>query len=224
MKSTVSSFSSLSRFCLVGIACGVMVGPAAAVNVLLNADFEDPVLAGGDTFGSPGWAAFGPGTYTAHSSILPGVGAQSGANVFKMFGTSGIFQQFSTAAGQVWNGGAWILNFSGDQMGGGQVAAVNIEWIQADGSSQSAITPFISNGTFTAASGVDRWTLQTITGTAPADAAFVRFVLITGDFLPGGPGGAPFYDNAFLEAVPEPSSSALLGLGGLMLVGIRRRK
>ena len=60
--------------------------------------------------------------------------------------------------------------------------------------------PFISNGTFTAADApVDVWTLQTITGPAPADAAFARFVVITGDFLPGGPGGAPFYDDAFFE-------------------------
>jgi hypothetical protein len=84
-------------------------------------------------------------------------------------------------------------------MGGGQVAAVNIEWIQADGVTQSTIIPFISNGTFTAASPQNVWTLQTITGDAPDDAAFARFVVITGDFLPGGPGGAPFYDDAFFE-------------------------
>jgi len=93
-----------------------------------------------------------------------------------------------------------MKNSSADQMANGQVAAVNIEWIQADGSTQSTITPFISNGTFTAATApVDTWTLQTITGVAPADAAFARFVVITGDFQPGGPGGAPFYDDAFFE-------------------------
>ena len=102
------------------------------------------------------------------------------------------------------------MNSSLDQMAGGQVAAVNIEWIQADGNTQSTIIPFISNGTFTAASPVDTWTLQTITGVAPADAAFARFVVITGDFLPGGPGGAPFYDEAFFEisgTIPVEDSS-----------------
>ena len=56
------------------------------------------------------------------------------------------------------------------------------------------------DGTFTAADApADTWTLQTITGEAPADAAFARFVVITGDFQPGGPGGAPFFDDAFFE-------------------------
>ena len=86
-----------------------------------------------------------------------------------------------------------------DPMANGQVAAVNIEWIKADGTN-SDILPFISNGTFTAADApVDVWTQQTITGPAPDDVAFARLVIITGDFLPGGPGGAPFYDDAFFE-------------------------
>jgi hypothetical protein len=51
---------------------------------------------------------------------------------------------------------------------------------------------------------MDVWTLQTITGDAPDDAAFARFVVITGDFdsANGGPGGAPFYDDAFFEMLP----------------------
>jgi hypothetical protein len=54
------------------------------------------------------------------------------------------------------------------------------------------------------------WTLQTVTGEAPADAAYARFVLITGDFQPGGPGGAPFFDDAyFLKQVPETVVPAL---------------
>ncbi len=66
-------------------------------------------------------------------------------------------------------------------------------WLKAD-MTNSDITPFISNGTFTAADApVDVWTLQTITGDAPADAAFARLVLITGDItqidLPTGASG-----------------------------------
>ena len=102
------------------------------------------------------------------------------------------------------------MNFHGDPMGGGQVAAVNIEWIKADGTTNSSIIPFISNGTFTAAAPRDIWTLQPISGVAPADAAFARLVVITGDFLPGGPGGAPFYDDAFLDrdtAVPTQAAN-----------------
>ena len=73
------------------------------------------------------------------------------------------------------------------------------------------IIPFISNGTFTAASPQNVWTLQTITGVAPADAAFARLVVITGDFLPGGPGGAPFMDDAFFEVLGVPVEEGTWG-------------
>lgn len=198
---------------------------AQAVNLLANPGFEAAGLGGGDVFGAAGWTDFGGATFTVHTSILNPVGANSGDHAFKMFGggASGILQQFPINPGQTANGSVVMLNFSGDQMANGQVAAVNIEWIQADGSTQSTITPFISNGTFTAADApVNVWTEKTITGVAPADAAFARFVLITGDFQPGGPGGAPFYDDAFFEVVPEPTSLALITLGAVAM--LRRRR
>ena len=185
---------------------------ASAANVLGNPGFESPVIPVGgppEYYGAgSSWISFGGGIYTIGSVVVtPNSGIQS----LKMFGgcCSGAFQEFPCLPGETWNGGAWMLNSSVDPMGGGQVAAVNIEWHKADGSA-SAIVPFISNGTFTAASPRNVWTQQTITGVAPADAAFARLVLITGDFQPGGPAGAPFFDDAFLEvlgAVPAHRSS-----------------
>lgn len=183
------------------LSAALLFAGTASANVLVNPGFESPsTMPGVEYFGAgDGWSTFGGGIFTQNNIIAT---PNSGDQVLKMFGgcCSGAFQQFPTAPGETWNGGVWMLNSSNDQMAAGQVAAVNIEWIQADGSTQSAITPFISNGTFTAADApVDTWTLQTITGDAPADAAFARFVVITGDFQPGGPGGAPFYDDAFFE-------------------------
>ena len=180
----------------------LVVAGTASANVLGNPGFESPATpaAPPEYYGAgDDWTSFGGGIYTVNSTVVtPNSGNQS----LKMFGgcCSGAYQQFPASPGQVWNGGVWMLNWSADRMAGGQTAAVNIEWIQADGSTQSTIIPFISNGTFTAADApVDTWTLQSITGEAPADAAFARFVVITGDFQPGGPGGAPIFDDAFFE-------------------------
>lgn len=193
--------------------------------MLTNPGFEDPILAGGDIPGAVGWTSFG-NTFTIK------VAPHSGDNALKMFGgcCSRVFQQFAINPGETGNGGAWVLNPSFDALAGGQVGAVNIEWIQADGSTQSTITPFISNGMTDANQPLgdqpSDYVLRTVTGVAPADAAFGRFVLITGDFAPGGPGGAPFYDDAFYEVlpVPEPSSMALGTLGLMALRGLARRR
>jgi hypothetical protein len=201
---------------LAALSLLVTVTANAGGNLLVNPSFESPPVpvtppeyaGAGD-----GWTSFGGGIFTIGSVV--GVPPQDGDQLVKMFGgcCSGAWQQFPTAPGMTWNGGVWMRNDSLDPMSGGQVAAVNIEWIQADGETQSTIIPFISNGTFTAPDAPrDEWVLQTITGDAPADAAFARFVIITGDFLPGGPGGAPFYDNAFFELIePVPVEETTIG-------------
>lgn len=193
----------------------------ASANVLGNPGYETPVISPPlppEYFGAgAAWSSFGGGIFTVGAAVVP---PHSGGQSLKLFGgcCSGAFQQFPAIPGQVWNGGVWMLNSTRDRMVGGQVAAVNIEWKQADGSTASAITAFISNGTFTAASPVDIWTLQTITGVAPADAAFARFVVITGDFLPGGPGGAPFFDDAFFELIGGPTATQHSSFGRLKLL------
>lgn len=210
----------LQRATVVGVYL-LMIGSALAVpasvvtaNSLGNPGFEIPAIPPGppEYYGAgASWTSFGGGIYTVGAAVVaPHTGAQS----LKLFGgcCSGAFQQYPALPGQNWNGGVWMLNASVDPMGGGQVAAVNIEWIKADGVSQSSIIPFISNGSFTAASPRDVWTLQPISGIAPADAAFARLVVITGDFLPGGPGGAPFFDDAFLVLdQPVPSKGSTWG-------------
>ena len=227
-RNPTMSLRSRSTSFLAAIAAASAVGLVAhesQANLLTNPGFEDAGLTAGDTFGANGWTAFGGGTFTVHTSVLGSVGANSGDHAFKMFGsTSGIFQEVAVNPGDTVNANVVMLNWSGDPMANGQVAAINIEWKQAGGAA-SAITPFISNGTFTAADApVDEWTLQTITGVAPSDAAIPPLTLSTGDFRAGGPCGAPFYDDAFLEVipVPEPGSFALLGLGALAVMRRRR--
>lgn len=188
----------------------IAASPALAVNLLVNPGFESPATTPPppEYYGAgDGWTSFGGGIYTIDSTV--GIPPNTGNQLLKVYGgcCSGAWQQFPAAPGETWNGGAWVMNSSLDPMGGGQVAAVNIEWIAPDGVTQ---VTFISNGTFSAASPLDTWTLQTITGVAPPGTGFARFVVITGDFLPGGPAGAPFYDDAFFEnqsAVPTENST-----------------
>lgn len=221
--------SMLRAFIVLAVVAtlAMLASDASAVNLLANPGFEDPNTPAPPPeyygAGAP-WTNFGGGIYTIDASV--GVPPNSGDQLLKMFGgcCSGAWQQFPASPGQTWNGGVWMRNDSLDPMAGGQVAAVNIEWIQADATTPSVITPFISNGTFTAASPKDTWTLQTITGDAPADAAFARLTLITGDFLPGGPGGAPFYDDAFFELIPEPATVVMAGMGLIAVMAGRRRK
>jgi hypothetical protein len=179
----------------------VAVGPASA-NLLINPGFESPAFVGAEAAGAgDGWTPFNANYRIQGQPPIGPAGAHGGTVVLKVFGVAGAFQDFPASEGQTWNGGAWILNDSADPMAGGQVAAVNIEWLDVGGGQIS----FISNGTFTLAAcegcsaPSDTWTLQTITGVAPAGTAFARFVLITGDFQPGGAGGAPRYDDAFFE-------------------------
>lgn len=213
------------------IACAALLvatmtaATTSAQGVLGNAGFENPVVlpaAEVPGVGAP-WTQFGNNVFTLSSVVGP---PNTGDNFLKLFGNfdSGVFQQFAATPGQIWNGGVWMYNpTGGDQLANEQVGAVNIEWMQADGTTNSAITPFISNGTFDSSSPTDRWTLQTITGAAPADAAFARLTLITGSSMGGAGGGAPRFDDAFFEVIPEPGSAALLGLGALGLIARRRR-
>lgn len=212
------------RFGIAAAAAAAMgAAGTASANVLVNPGFESPAIVppaveyGG---AGDGWTAFNA-VFTVSSAVVT---PNSGDQCLKTFGggANGAFQEFPASPGEIWNGGVWMLNSSSDLMANGQVAAVNIEWHKSNGD-PSDIIPFITNGTFTAADApVDTWTLQTVTGTAPADAAFARLVILTGDFLPGGPGGAPFFDDAFFEVIPTPGALTLLGIGGL--AATRRRR
>jgi len=92
-------------------------------------------------------------------------------------------------------------------------------------------TLFIANG-FDAAVG-QPWSPRSVIAVAPAGTASINAVLggsTDGSGTdPGNPdhygngGGTLRFDNADLSVVPEPASMALMGLGGLMVAGRRRR-
>ncbi len=184
-------------------------GPASAVNLLANPGFESPAFVGAEAAGAgDGWIPFNANYRIQGQPPIGPAGAHGGTVVLKVFGTAGAYQDFPANPGETWNGGAWILNDSLDPMAGGQVAAVNIEW-----HNDAGLISFISNGTFNLTDGApqDEWTLKTVTGDAPEGTTFARFVVITGDFLPGGPGGAPRYDDAFFEKLTVSTEESTWG-------------
>jgi hypothetical protein len=199
-----------TALCIV-LALGLAVGVASA-NVLTNPGFESPAFAGAEQPGAgTGWTPFGNNFRIQGQPPIGPSGAHGGTVVLKVFGggAHGAFQDFAAGPGQTWNGGAWILNDSADPMAGGQVAAVNIEWHGPGG-----FISFISNGTFNLVTGSapqDTWTLKTVTGVAPPGTTIARFVVITGDFQPGGPGGAPRFDDAFFEISVVPTEESTWG-------------
>ncbi|WP_425399161.1 PEP-CTERM sorting domain-containing protein [Aeoliella sp.] len=203
------------------LACIAMCGIAHA-NLLVNPGFETPSTAPGVEYpGATGWSQFNA-AFTVNSAVVtPNSGDQS----LKVFGAaSGVFQQFPASPGEIWDGGAYVLNDPVDAMVGGQVAAVNIEWRDAN----DQLIDFISNGDTISTTPAGEWILRPISGAAPDGTAFARLVLITGEFGGGGMtggGGAPKFDDAFFATrVPEPSTVILAACGALGLGALARRR
>lgn len=209
---------------LPGIAATVLLAStASAANLLVNPGFENPSTSPGvEYFGAPGWTDFGGTTFTINNLVVGPAGPHGGTQAMKVFAFGGLFQQFAATPGQTWDGGTWALNDTADLMAGGQVAAVNIEWIAADGITNVGT---VFGPTITAGTPSNIWQFLTVSGDAVAGAAFARLVLITGDFLPGGFGGAPRFDDAFMtpRVVPVPAAVWLLGSALGMLGWIRRK-
>jgi hypothetical protein len=205
---------------LVAIAATVlMASTASAVNLLANPGFENPQAGGAEYFGAPGWTDFGGNTFTIKGQPPIGpAGAHGGTQVLKMFGFSGVYQQFAASAGQTWNADAWMLNDTADLMSAGQVAAINIEWINA----ANVNVGTVFGGTISGLTPSNVWQNLTASGVAVAGTAFARVVLITGDFAGPG-GGAPRFDDASFSVVPVPAAVWLFG-SALGLLGVARRK
>jgi len=223
-KREIKMTKSFTKF-LIGAAASMLLASTASANLIVNPGFEDPsVLPGVEYFGAPGWTDFGGTTFTIGAPVFGPAGPHDGTQGMKMFAFGGLFQQFAASPGQIWDGGVWALNDTADLMAGGQVAAVNLEWIAADGVTSLGA---VFGPRITASTTVNDWNFMTVSGEAIAGTAFTRLVLITGDFLPGGFGGAPRFDDAFLveraAPVPVPASVWLFG-SALGLLGWMRRK
>lgn len=135
------------------------------------------------------------------------------------YGNSGRDTNF----GQTINDGRWF-RFGGTQTANGTVTAgrwwsVELVWDKAAGGSRAGKIMSGSDVYNVSAAGLGL--VSDPTGSDPV--AFYRFNIRTvTDFRPAGPASEWYVDNFMVEAVPEPASMAVLGLGALAL--IRRRR
>jgi len=186
-----------------------------------------------DNIGGAGWQI--QGGNGAGTIILT-----AGINANGVGGSQGLFGTWDTSAGAdyTWNqysyygvGGAGAgatlagisISLSLYMSGSSSATPITIQALQNNGSTELNFTPTLTDGQYTQVA----YTLAQATagGTGAFDATapfWFRIAHGSGGFGFDNPNTVQI-DNVLIQAVPEPSTLALAGLGVLALVGLRRR-
>lgn len=197
-----------------------MAASAGAANLLVNPGFEDPVTVDGPPFVGF-WEAFnnGAGSSSANSATLPRTGLQSLelsiVNTDNTF--AGAFQDVTgLTAGLDYIFSGWHASLSSPL---DLTAEVRIEWRNSGSNTEISRTPNLTPVPSSSYSFFD------LTAAVPVGADTARLVYAIQTFT-GGPSnnGTVYVDDLSFAVVPEPSSLVLLGVGGLALVAMRRRR
>lgn len=212
MNSIIRFFNGGLALCAIGSLS--LFATNGHANLLTNPGFEDPVTSDGAPFVGF-WEAFsGGGSASFNSTVAPLSGLQhlelqinATANTF-----AGVFQDVpALSAGQelIWSG--WARDVGTDAGG----SEIRIEWRDSvnnvEISRTANLVPTLSG----------QYTQWSLVDTVPAGADLARVVYAIQSFG-AGPNQNIYLDDTSVTVVPEPTSLALLGLGGLAML-LRRR-
>ena len=221
--STASSFQPLARSVAVLAATIAFAATVGAANLLTNPGFES---------GFNGWTKHGCGGNVVESQA-PNHG---GANVLKNWGCwstptneTGVFQDISAVAGNIFTGGGWIFSRTTDYIAGQNAGFYEVLFVNAGG---TTLAKFRSES-FTNGTPGSEWLYYNVNGqvdlvsdaitstvatlVAPAGTTKVRFRTVYQQISGGG--GACHYDDVELNqsAGNQPPSIANLAPNGSAL-------
>jgi hypothetical protein len=201
-----------------------------AQNVLQNGGFE----AGATESGAPFfWGAFSETTNGLQGAVSTAA-FHSGANSMEINNRATLGGAFQGLAGPQnpnfttymdvqagWNlsFSGWVLNDGTDPLTGSSFGRLQIEFYNSSG----AVVDFANWGRssdWTSTLSTSTWTQFSTSALVPVGATRASFVVL--NETAGQNTGAFFVDD--LVAIPEPSSMAMLAIGGIMLVGLTVRR
>jgi alpha-L-arabinofuranosidase len=171
-------------------------GGGIGTNLLTNTGMESPSLT---TTAPTGWTSWG-------TPYLSTQYAHTGAQSLEASGpNSGVGQYSAATPGVAYTGTVYAMTPAGNQLTGPEGAFLQVTYWDASGNQISSYSPpnsltildstSATGGPIPGSVGSQGWNYFSTTTVAPANAAWVGFVLETGAYtgLPGTPGGAVFW-------------------------------
>lgn len=220
------------------LAGSMMFAGSAGAATTFTENFESGSAFGGGTGG-----AFGTYTTGQNFSGDPHSNVTSGGGLYgHLIGVANpaVSDAVDLSAGDVtaaaagtatYSFSAWLASYTSDT----EAPQFSVEFFDATGGGGSSLgTVVLANGkSITGSSDAatpggawndKNWSLYTANGSVPTNTQSFRITYSSVTDVAGTAGGNDAYaDNVEFTVVPEPSSTALLGLGGLALI-LRRRK
>lgn len=182
----------------------LLVSLPVSANLLTNPDFE-----AGDT---SGWTLSWGDIYSDVAN------PQAGANHARNWWTGDLFQEVAVTAGEQYGLSAWGYVPSGGDAGGWGTY-ISMDFMDSGGGSLASFSQAMETLPR------DQYN-QFDTGLQTAPAGTVSAKVSMGTWASGSPANPTDFDNfdIYQEAIPEPASITMLGIAGLALCALQRRK